>query len=68
MEDLMQEERDVLTYTVAELINMLVERGGSTANFSFKKEDGTLIALIAIATMEDAYRLKNICKEYFEEA
>ena len=64
----MEEERDVLTYTVGELINMLVERGGSSANFSFKKQDGTLVAVIAIATMDDAYRLKNVCSEYFSEA
>ena len=64
----MEQERDALTYTVSELIDILVARGGSTASFSFKNEDGTLIAVIAIATMEDAYRLKNICKEYFEEA
>lgn len=64
----MQEDRDALSYTVGELIGILVERGGSSANFSFKKPDGELVAVIAIATMEDAYRLRTICKEYFEEA
>lgn len=65
----MDNDRDVLTYTVNELISMLVERGGSSAHFTFKKQDSNeIIAVVAIALMEDAYRLKNICKEYFSEA
>lgn len=65
----MNNERDVLTYTVNELINMVVERGGLSAHFTFKKQDSEeIIAVIAIAMMEDAYRLKNICQEYFSES
>lgn len=63
----MQEERNALTYTVGELIAILEERGGSSANFSFKNSNGELIAVVAIAIAEDAYRLKNICKEYLSE-
>lgn len=63
----MEQERDVLEYTVRELMDMLVSRGGTSANFSFKNSDGELVAVITIATMEDAYRLKNICREYFSE-
>lgn len=65
----MENERNALTYTVEELINILVEKGGSSAHFTFKKQDSNeIIAVIAIAMMEDAYRLKNICQEYFTEA
>lgn len=65
----MENERNALTYTVEELINILAEKGGSSAHFTFKKQDSNeIIAVIAIAMMEDAYRLKNICQEYFTEA
>jgi hypothetical protein len=64
----MDNERNVLTYTVNDLLEMLVNKGGTSAHFTFKKEDGEeIIAVIAIALMEDAYRLKAICKEYFSE-
>lgn len=63
----MEQERDVLNYTVRELMDILVSRGGTSANFSFKGPDDKLVAVITIATMEDAYRLRNICKEYFSE-
>jgi hypothetical protein len=61
-----EQKKEAMEYTVAELMQILVEQGGTAASFVFRGEDGNIIATVGVGIYEDAYRLKNLFKDNFE--